>query len=112
MITVVINTRNEENQIADCVKSAKLLSKDVMVVDMHSTDKTREIAESEGAKILLFPHTQYVEPARTFAIQECQTEWVFILDADERITKELAEEITDVVSSRIWTNQPYTLNQT
>lgn len=93
MITVIINTRNEEGQIGDCVASARLLTDKVLVVDMHSTDKTREIAESKGAKVILFPHTQYVEPARTFAIQESQTEWLFILDADERITKELADEI-------------------
>lgn len=93
MVTVVINTRNEEKQIGECVSSAKLLTENVLVVDMHSTDKTREIAESKGAKVILFPHTKYVEPARTFAIQESKTDWVFILDADERITKELADEI-------------------
>lgn len=93
MLTIIINTRNEESNIAGCVKSAQLLSSEVIVVDMHSTDRTRDIATSLGARTLLFPHTKYVEPARTFAIQECKTEWVFILDADERMTKELAEEI-------------------
>lgn len=93
MVTVVINTRNEEKQIGECVSSAKLMTENVLVVDMHSTDKTREIADSKGAKVILFPHTKYVEPARTFAIQESLTDWVFILDADERITKELADEI-------------------
>jgi glycosyltransferase involved in cell wall biosynthesis len=96
MMTVVINTRNEEKRIGESVSSAKLLTDNVLVVDMHSTDKTREIAESQGAKVTLFPHTQYVEPARTFAIQESKTDWVFILDADECITKELADEIKKV----------------
>ncbi len=98
MLTVIINTRNEESNIEECVKSAQLLSSEVIVVDMHSTDRTRDIATSLGARTLLFPHTKYVEPARTFAIQECETEWVFILDADERMTKELAEEIKKLIA--------------
>lgn len=93
MITVIVNTRNEQDNIADCIESAKLLTDEILVVDMQSTDKTKEIAITTGARVVDFPYTQYVEPARTFALKESTGDWVFILDADERMTAELAEEI-------------------
>lgn len=92
-ITVVINTRNEEKNIESCVKSAFSLTKKVIVVDMESTDKTSSIAKNLGAVVYDFPPSNYVEPARLFAINKSKTDWVMILDADERITKELAREI-------------------
>ncbi len=92
-VTVTVFTRNEETNIKECIKSAKLLSNDILVVDMESTDKTVEYAKSMGAKVLNFPYSFYVEPARNFGIKKAKGEWVFVLDADERITKELAEEI-------------------
>ncbi len=92
-ITVVINTRNEEKNIEGCVSSAFLLSSKVIVVDMDSTDKTSLIAKKLGANVYDIPPSNYVEPARLYAINKSTTDWVMILDADERITKELAREI-------------------
>lgn len=92
-ITVVINTRNEEKNIKDCLSSAFLLSKKVIVVDMESTDKTVETAREMGATVYSFPPSNYVEPARSFAIEKSRTDWVLILDADERVTGEMVKEI-------------------
>lgn len=92
-ITVLIYTYNEEKNIVECIKSAQLLSNSVVVIDMESTDKTVELAKKQKAKVLVFPYSQYVEPAREFGIKSAKTDWVFILDADERITPELAQEI-------------------
>ncbi len=107
-ITVLIETYNEETNLHDCIRSAKLLTDAILVVDMNSTDKTVEIAQRNGAKVLLFDSpARYVEPAREFGIRKVTTEWVMILDADERITKNLAEEIhkkinkQDFLSNRI-----------
>ena len=69
-LTVIINTFNEEMNIVDCIKSAKLLSRDVIVVDMESRDKTISLAKEGGAKIFSFPHFSYVEPGRKFAIEK------------------------------------------
>lgn len=66
---------------------------------MESTDDTRTIADKNGATIYSFPFSYYVEPAREFGIKKSPTEWVFILDADERITKELAEEVKKVITN-------------
>ncbi|MBI2051163.1 glycosyltransferase family 2 protein [Candidatus Roizmanbacteria bacterium] len=93
MITVLINTYNEEKNIAECIESAKLLSDKVIVLDMESEDKTAQIAKAHDAVVFQISPASYVEPARELAIDKAKTDWVFILDADERITKELAMEI-------------------
>jgi glycosyltransferase involved in cell wall biosynthesis len=97
-ITVVINTYNEEENISDCIKSAKLLTEDVILIDTGSTDNTVSIAKKLGIITYDFPRSFYVEPSRKFGIEKAKGEWIFILDADERITKELAKEIKETLS--------------
>lgn len=92
-ISIIIYTRNEEENIKGCIQSAMILSKEILVVDMNSLDRTVKIAKELGAEIYSFPCSDYVEPAREFGIRKAKTDWVFILDADERISKELAIEI-------------------
>lgn len=98
-LTINIHTFNEENNIEESIKSAKLLSDTVQIIDMESTDKTVTIAKRFGIKVLALPQSRYVEPAREFGIRKVTTDWVFILDADERLTPQLAEEIKKAVSS-------------
>jgi glycosyltransferase involved in cell wall biosynthesis len=97
-ITVLIHTCNEEKNIKECINSSQLLTKDTVVIDMESQDNTIRIAKQFGVKIYTFPKSDYVEPARKFGIEKTQAAWVFILDADERITEELAKEIRLVIS--------------
>lgn len=98
-ITVIILTRNEEKNIEAAVKSAKQIADRVIVMDSGSTDKTIEIAEMNGAETYFHEWSTH---ARQFnwALDNCdiKTEWVFRLDADERIMPELAEEINEVIS--------------
>jgi glycosyltransferase involved in cell wall biosynthesis len=104
-ITVLIYTHNEEKNIIDCIKSAHLLSDMVVVIDSESTDKTVELAKKQNAEVFTFPYSLYVEPAREFGIKKAKTDWVFILDADERITPELAEEVINVIARSETTKQ-------
>ncbi len=99
MITVIINSYNNEDHIADCIASARLLTEQVIVVDMESHDRTSEIAHRLGAQVHTFPQSRYVEPARMFGVNQAITDWVFILDTDERITTSLAVEIKDVLAN-------------
>lgn len=92
-ISVVINTRNEEVNIEDCIRSAKLLTDKIIVIDMESGDRTVEIASKSGATVFGFPFSRYVEPARGYGIEKSKTDWLLILDADERVTEQLAGEI-------------------
>lgn len=98
-ISVIIHTHSEEKNIQACIESAKLLSKEIIVVDMYSLDKTVYLVKKMGAKVFSFPYSSYVEPAREFGIKQAKTEWVFLLDADERITQELAEEIKKTINN-------------
>jgi len=99
-ITVVIYTRNEAKNIVGCIESARLLSGNVIVIDSQSTDETVFLARQKGIQTISFPFSYYVEPVRKFGINHAKTEWVFILDADERITAGLAGEIKRVIESK------------
>lgn len=97
-ITVVIHTYNSAKEIEECITSAKLLTEHIVMVDMESRDETVAKAAKMGIDIKTFPHSNYVEPAREFGINQVETDWLFILDSDERITPELAMEIKTVTS--------------
>ena len=99
-ITVIILTKNEEKNIEACITSAKQIASRIIVVDCGSTDSTVSIANENGAEI--YRH-EWETHARQFnwALDHCdiRTEWVYRLDADEQITKELANEINEILSS-------------
>ncbi|HBL51760.1 MAG: hypothetical protein A3D24_01700 [Candidatus Blackburnbacteria bacterium RIFCSPHIGHO2_02_FULL_39_13] len=97
-ISVVINTRNEEENLPRAIASIKNFAGEIVVVDMESTDRTVEIAKKAGAKVYSHKPTGIVEPARNFAIKKAKGDWILILDADEEITKELADKLKEIVS--------------
>lgn len=97
-ISVIIHSFNEEKNIEDCINSAKLLTDKIILIDMGSNDKTLEIAKNINIPVFNFPKSRYVEPSREFGIKQSKTHWVLILDADERITKELAKEINQLLT--------------
>ncbi|QQG44554.1 MAG: glycosyltransferase family 2 protein [Candidatus Roizmanbacteria bacterium] len=102
-LTVIIAAFNEQLNIKDCIKSAQLLSNNIILIDTGSNDKTVTLANEIGVHVLNFPFSKYVEPSREFGINQAQTDWVFILDADERITPKLADEIKKIMSDDKYT---------
>jgi glycosyltransferase involved in cell wall biosynthesis len=101
-ITAIVMTLNEERNIAACLESIVDLCQAVYVVDSGSTDNTKAIAESFGVTVV---NHDFVTHASQFnwALSELpiQTKWVLRLDADERLTKELQEEIWATLDSEI-----------
>ncbi len=91
-ISIVIITKNEEKNISDCLEGAYLISKDVIVVDTGSSDKTVQIASQKGAKVVVIEWNGYGN-ARNEAANNALNNWIFALDADERITPTLADNI-------------------
>ena len=93
-ITVIILTKNEEKNIKAAITSAKQIADRIVVIDCGSNDNTTQIAEDEGAEVYFH---EWEGHARQFnwALDNCEirTPWVFRLDADERISEELAVEI-------------------
>ncbi len=96
-ISVVINTYNEEAHIVRCLKSVTWAD-EIVLVDMHSEDKTRELAKKFTKHIYLHEKTGYVEPARNFAIAKATGDWILIVDADEEIPESLAKQLQSLTS--------------
>lgn len=98
-ITAIINTYNEQDNIEACITSLKLLTPHILVIDTTSTDRTVEIARSLDIPVITTNRSHFVEPVRQFSIEQVHDGWIFILDADERITKELADEIKQTLTT-------------
>lgn len=96
-VSLVVITLNEEKNIAACIRSVGDFADEVLVCDMYSKDRTREIAEKLGARVLC-KRERHVEGARPFAAEQACGEWVFFLDADERATTELLAELRTLIS--------------
>jgi len=97
-LSVVLATRNEEANIGRCLESVKNFADEIVVVDENSTDKTREIAREYGAKVFLEPHHDIFHITKQKALEKATGEWVLQLDADEKVTPELANEIKEVIN--------------
>jgi len=93
-LTTIILTYNEELNIEECIRSVKNISKRIIVVDSFSSDKTIEIARELGAEIY---QNNFVNHSKQFKFglerANIETNWVFRLDADERLTKESSAEL-------------------
>ncbi len=99
MFSIYILTANEEIDIADCIESA-LLSDEVIVVDSLSQDRTVEIAKQYPVRVVQHRFESHGKQ-RTWMLQEIPTkhEWVYILEADERMTPELFQECSEAIKS-------------
>jgi len=96
-LSVVIITKNEEKNIEDCLKSVYGWAEEIIVIDDESQDKTREIAKKYTGKI--FVRKMDIEGRhRNLAYSQARNEWVLSLDADERVTEELKDEISKILS--------------
>ena len=91
-ISILILTKNEEQDLPDCLKSVAW-SDDIHVLDSESSDATVKLAEKAGAIVTVRPFDGYASQ-RNFGLKlSFKHDWLLILDADERITPELAAEM-------------------
>ena len=90
-IAVVIITKDEERNIAACLESVQWADERI-VVDACSNDRTTEIAKQHGAQVHVRPWPGY-GPQKNFGMEQARSEWILIVDADERITPALRDEI-------------------
>ncbi len=89
-LSVVIHTYNSEKYIERCIKSI-IGADEIIVCDMHSSDKSVEIAEKLGCKVVYFDNVGFVEPARNFANSQVTSDYFLILDSDEYASEGLIE---------------------
>jgi glycosyltransferase involved in cell wall biosynthesis len=95
-LSVVIVAFNEEDRLPACLESVRWAD-EVIVVDSHSTDGTREVARRFGARVIERDWPGYVAQ-KNFALEQAQGEWILSLDADEAVSPELAQEIHRVLA--------------
>lgn len=98
-ISAVLNTLNDESRLPYALRSVQDWVDEIVVVDMNSDDRTREIARSFKAKVLLHERLTYVEPARAFALSHSTGDWVLILDADELVPQPLSRRLLAIAIS-------------
>ncbi len=93
-LTVIILTMNEETNIVNCIQSVRAFAKRIVLIDSGSTDKTVELATELGAEVYKHKFESYASQFNWgLDNTNIDTRWVLRLDADEVITKELAEEM-------------------
>ena len=92
-ITATIITLNEEDRIAEAIASLSCCD-EVVVVDSGSTDRTREIASQRGARVVQRAWPGYSKQ-KNFAAEQASYDWILSIDADERLSVELADSIVE-----------------
>jgi tetratricopeptide (TPR) repeat protein len=92
-ISLCIIAKNEESNIGDCLDSAATLFDEVIVLDTGSTDRTREIAREKGAKVFDFPWIDHFAAARNACLDHATGDWIFWLDADDRLDETNREKL-------------------
>lgn len=92
-------TLNEERNLEYALRSVTSWADEIVVVDMHSEDRTVEIARKYGARVFSFDRVAEFEIARSLAIDSAKNEWMFFLDADELVPKCLSRELLRLAST-------------
>ncbi len=95
-ISVVILVKNEEKNIVDCLESLSGF-KDIVVVDDYSTDRTVEVVNKyKNVRFLKHEMNGNFSAQRNFGLLKTKNEWVLFIDADERVSKDLFNEIMTI----------------
>jgi len=99
-VSVIVAARNEENNLPRCLEALRQVG-EVYVIDSQSTDATPEIARSFGAKVVQFHYQGGWPKKRQWAMENLPLEhdWILLIDADEVLTPELAEEIRRAIQA-------------
>ncbi|MBW4037892.1 MAG: glycosyltransferase family 2 protein [Acidobacteria bacterium] len=97
MISILILTRNEEQDLPGCLDSVAW-SDDIHILDSESTDRTVAIARQRGAHVTIRPFDSYAAQRNAAMLLPYRYPWVLVLDADERPTKELSSEMERAVN--------------
>ena len=98
MISIIILTRNEEVNLPACLTSLQQLEAEIFIVDSGSTDRTVEIAKDSNCQVFEHPFENQAQQIN-WALENLRikTPWIMRLDADERLTPELVEELNQIL---------------
>jgi glycosyltransferase involved in cell wall biosynthesis len=96
-LSVSIISFNEEENIAKCLESIRDIADEIIVVDSHSQDRTRDIAREFGAKVYEEDWKGHVAQKNS-ALEKCSNPWVLALDCDEVVSQELKNSIIEAIT--------------
>src|SRR3989344_5277040 len=96
-LSVVISAYNEESKIEDCLKSVQEVSDEIIFIDNSSTDATVTIAKKYTSSIFTRKNNLMLNVNKNFGFTKVSGEWILLVDADERVSKDLADEISRVI---------------
>lgn len=97
-VSVVISAFNEENNIKDCLESVKWAD-EIILIDNSSQDKTLAIAKKYTQKTFTRPNNLNLNVNKNYGFEKAEGDWILSLDADERVTDELKNEILSVIDN-------------
>lgn len=97
-LSAVISAYNEEKKLGACLDSVKGLADEIIVINNSSTDKTEAIAKKYTKDVFTRPNNPMLNVNKNFGFTKATGDWILNLDADERVTPELAKEIKHVMS--------------
>jgi (heptosyl)LPS beta-1,4-glucosyltransferase len=98
-LAIAMIAKNEADNLVACLRSCEALADEIIVVDGGSSDNTADIARELGAKVFAQPDWEGFGKQRRFAQSHVTSDWIFWIDADERITPELKTSIKEAVSA-------------
>jgi len=107
-LSVVIIAYNEEHNIARCLESVKDIADEILVVDSYSTDKTAEICNMVGAKVIQHKFEGHIQQ-KNYALEQATFPFVLSLDADEALSEELRKSI--IATKSAWNCDGYAMNR-
>lgn len=105
MISATVITRNEAENIEACLATLRWVD-EIILVDQFSTDGTAEIAQKLGAQVFQESWKGFAQQKNS-AIEKASGHWILSIDADERVTPQLRQEIEGIVSSETGINGYY-----
>src|ERR1700745_3512128 len=97
-LSAVILTKNAEDLIADCLDSVSFCD-EVIVIDDYSTDRTAELAKHLGAAVFPYSSESFAKK-RNLGLNKAKGKWILYLDADERVSPELAKAVQEVLERK------------
>lgn len=99
-LSLSIIVKNEGKNLSNCLQSVQNCVDEIILIDTGSTDNTKEIAHSFGAKVYDYVWRDDFAHARNYALEYVSTEWVLVLDADEVLNPSIIPEIKEVITKK------------
>ncbi len=97
-LTVIVPCKNEEHNIGECIAGFREIADEIIIADSGSTDRTLDIVHRVGGCKVIEREYRTSGDFKNWAIPQAENEWILLVDADERVTPKLANEITRLLT--------------